>query len=61
MKNSVPFLKKNWNHISLFSITRRPPTLVIVVVGSVYSVVAVAVERYYTICRPFKYNMVSIM
>ena len=61
MKNSVPFLEKNWNHISLFSRTRRPPTLVIVVVGSVYSVVAVAVERYYTICRPFKYNMVSIM
>ena len=29
-------------------------------IGSVYSVVAVAVERYFTICKPFNYNIVRI-
>ncbi|XP_023337723.1 FMRFamide receptor [Eurytemora carolleeae] len=35
------------------------PLTQVTLTGSVYSVVAVAVERYYTICRPFKYNMMG--
>ena len=29
--------------------------------GSVYSVLAVALERYITICQPFNYNPVSVI
>jgi len=29
------------------------------VAGSVYSVLAVALERYFTICKPFQFNLVS--
>ena len=36
------------------------PITQIAMTGSVYSVVAVAVERYFNICKPFSRNMVIL-
>ena len=35
------------------------PIFLFSIIGSVYSVVAVALERYYNICKPFKRNLVG--
>ncbi|XP_023335794.1 FMRFamide receptor isoform X2 [Eurytemora carolleeae] len=37
------------------------PFTQIALTGSVYSVLAVALERYFTICRPFQYNLGSLL
>merc|ERR1719219_775672 len=37
------------------------PLTHIALTGSVYSVVAVALERYYNICKPFKRNLGSVL
>ena len=57
--NTIVLIKSLSLLLSVF-ITTMKAILIPCFSGSVYSVVAVALERYFNICKPFNRNLVSV-
>ena len=55
----VPNISHKNIHLENLFYSIRNRNLLFIISGSVYSVVVVATERYFNICKPFHKNLVS--